>query len=221
MKKELERTSVIASLLCNLLIIVCTAISLSGFFTAGGSGNMAVIGRKAFVYFTVDSNILCALSSAVILVYSIRSLISGTEFVLPVWAMLFKFTGTIAVAVTFFTVMFFLGPVMGYGAMLDGNNLFMHLTSPVFALLSFILFEYNPVLTKKNSLFGILPTLVYGAIYFYMVIILGVENGGWVDFYGFNMTGMWYLSIIGMLLGTYLIIIAVKAAGKAYHRASK
>ncbi len=221
MKKELERTSVIASLVCNLIILACTALSILGFLTVGGSGNMAVIGKRAFNYFTVDSNILCALSCAVVIVFNIAALVKSKAFVLPKWAMLFKFIGTSAVTVTFLTVMFFLGPLMGYDSMFSGNNLYMHLTSPVFAIFSFILFEYSPELTGKKSLLGILPTLIYGAVYLYMVVILGPDNGGWYDFYGFNMTGMWYISMIGMLAGTFVITLAIRAAGKSYFKAAR
>ena len=31
-----------------------------------------------------------------------------------------------------------------------------------------------------------IPILIYGIIYFIMVIVVGIENGGWHDFYGFK-----------------------------------
>ena len=45
-----------------------------------------------------------------------------------------------------------------------------------------------------------------------MVIIVGQENGGWADFYGFNMGGKWYISMAAMLAAAYLIGLGLWAA---------
>ena len=55
--------------------------------------------------------------------------------------------------------------------------------------------------------FILLPVL-YSILYFYEVVIVGAENGGWADFYGFTFGGNNKLvpfSCIGMYLATYLI----------------
>ena len=52
------------SLACSAVVIGTTLGSLAVFFLRTGDGNMAVHGTLAFRYFTVDSNILCALACA-------------------------------------------------------------------------------------------------------------------------------------------------------------
>jgi len=39
-------------------------------------------------------------------------------------------------------------------------------------------------------------------LYVTMVIFIGEKNGGWYDFYGFNIGGFWYLSCMVIILAT-------------------
>ena len=100
-----------------------------------------------------------------------------------------------------------------------GNNLFLHMICPLLAVVSFIFDcggekRLDPRLTPA----GVLPTLIYGAVYFIMVIVVGRENGGWADFYGFNMGGRWYVSVAVMLAATYAAALALWALQRAYLR---
>lgn len=201
------------SMLCNLLVIVLTVYSVRSFFVTGGEGNMTGMGSYCFHYFTVDSNILAAAVSLLLLIWQIAGLKSGKEP--PAWVMTLKAIGAVAVGVTFFTVVLFLGPMMGYGAMFAGANLFMHLVSPLLSMLSFILLERKPKLRFRTTFLCVLPTLIYGAVYFYEVIIVGPWKGGWFDFYGFNMGGMWFVSAPLMLVATWLLSLALWALRKA------
>lgn len=209
-KKESLRRGL--SILCNALsvILVCYAVSL--FFTVGGEGNMRVWNHHCFVFFTVDSNILAALTSILMLVYQIRG--KG----IPQWALIAKFVGTTAVGVTFFTVVFFLGPMTSYGEMFAGSGLYLHLIVPLLEMISFCLLERNRPLSFKESLWGLLPTFLYGTLYLVMVIVIGQENGGWNDFYGFNIGGFWYVSYLVMHAATLglcqLLRLLNRAAGK-------
>lgn len=60
------------SLIINVLIIGFTVYAVSAFYTGTGDGNMAVQKTTSFRYFTVDSNILAAIMSAVMLVFNIK-----------------------------------------------------------------------------------------------------------------------------------------------------
>ncbi len=55
-----------------------------------------------------------------------------------------------------------------------------------------------------------MPTVLYAALYFIMVMI----THGWEDFYGFNIGGMWYVSGILMFAATYAIGVMLWAAHK-------
>lgn len=182
-----------------LVLIAFTVWSVGYMFFFSGSGNMRENKAVIFRYFTVDSNILCAVSSGFALVQALRGRISKG-------VMLLRYAGTAAVTVTLMTVLLFLGPLYGYPAMFANWNLWLHLLGPVLAILSFVWVERDGTgPEKKHLILALLPVIVYGAVYFVMVILVGKDNGGWPDFYGFNMGGRWYVSFLAMLAGTALI----------------
>ena len=193
------------AVICNLLVFVFTAVGVSRFFISGGQGNMSVWGVRGFMFFTVDSNVLAAVAGLFCLIRELRGeALTKAEAVL-------KYVGSVAVAVTFFTVLLFLGPVFGFRGMYQGNNLFMHMVSPLLCMVSLCLSENLPPLRLRSTLLGLIPTAVYGAVYFVMVVVLG----RWFDFYGFNMGGMWPVSFALMLLATWLLSLLLWAVRRA------
>lgn len=184
-----------------LLLIVFTAWSVCSMFFVSGSGNMRVSRTVIFRYFTVDSNILCAVSCVFPLIEALRGRKAESGAV-----MLLRYAGTAAVTVTMMTVLLFLGPVYGYPSMFAGWNLWLHLLSPALAIVSFVWLERDgAALEKKHLPLSALPVIAYGIVYYVMVVAKGKENGGWPDFYGFNSSGKWYLAYVIMLAGTVLI----------------
>ena len=197
----------ILSVLLNLAVFVQTLFSVLSYFRPEGEST------GCFMYFTVDSNILAAVVCLLLAIFELRCRKDGG--VVPKWVLLLKFTGTVAVGVTFFTVMLFLGPSMGYGPMVTGHNLFLHVLNPLAAMLSLAILERKPVMRFAETLWGLLPTILYGIVYFYKVIILGPWKGGWFDFYGFRLGGMWYLSAIALPVATWIIALGLWALRKA------
>ncbi|MBR6007021.1 MAG: hypothetical protein IK064_05275 [Clostridia bacterium] len=190
----------IISLICNLAVFVLTFLSLAEFFLRGGKANMQVKDTRCFEYFTVDSNVLAATAAAIMLVFNVIALISGV-YEMPYWVMVLKFVGTCAVALTFFVVMLMLAPYAGYRYMLEGCSLYMHLINPVAAMLSFMFADFGGRLGPMSLVYALIPVVIYGAVYFIMVVGIGKEKGGWEDFYGFNKGGRWYVSaplVLGM-----------------------
>ncbi len=201
--KKIKRWSAVA---VQILIIVFTAWSVSFMFFFSGSGNMRVNRYVVFRYFTVDSNILCAASCAFSLIQTLR----GRSFENKA-AMLFRYAGTAAVTVTMMTVLLFLGPLYGYASMFSRWNLWLHLLGPLLAVVSFVWLERDGTFPeKKHLILSLLPVILYGIVYFIMVIMIGRDRGGWPDFYGFNMGGRWYLSYAAMLAGTALLGAALR-----------
>ncbi len=190
---------------CNLLVFIFTAVGVCRFFISGGQGNMSVWGVRCFMFFTVDSNVLAAVAGLICLIQELRS----RELTKPAAAL--KYVGTVAVAVTFFTVLLFLGPVFGFRGMYQGNNLFMHLISPLLCMFSLCLSENLPPMRLGSTLLGLIPTAVYGVVYLLMVVVLR----RWYDFYGFNMGGMWPVSMALMLVATWLIGLVLWAVRRA------
>lgn len=184
----------ILSLILNIAILVLVTICFVGLFVSGGDGNMKVLGVKGFRYFTIDSNILMGLVSLLFIPFNILVMIKK-DYVIPKIVYILKFTGTVAVTVTFLTVMFFLGPLQGYDIMLEGNNLFMHLITPLLAIVSVFLFENVGKMSVKETLYGSIPTVIYSFVYTFMVAIISK----WRDFYGFTFGGKYYLIPVSLI----------------------
>ena len=123
----------------------------------------------------------------------------------------FKFVGTAAVTLTLFTVLFLLGPKYGYGLglkygygiMFDGNNMFMHLITPLLMIISFAFTECRGEMSFRGTFLGLIPTVLYGAVYAVEVLLVK----GWEDFYFFNDGGKWYIYMPMMIIGSYIICL--------------
>ena len=182
-------------LFLNAGIFLVTLVFTLAFFYRDGAWKLNN-GREAFRYFTVLSNVLCAAAALLMcLAPALR------------WVWLLKYVGTAAVCVTMLTVFLFLGPSMGYGMLLKGRDLFMHLLTPLAALVSFCVYERRG-LTFGAALLGMLPVVLYGALYLYKVLH-APEGRRWEDFYGFNRGGKWKLAFSLMLLGNFLVCMGL------------
>ena len=206
-KNEKKRN--IAALILNILTVLLVLVSVLWFFLPGGSGagNMEDSGARCFRFFTIDSNIIAALASALMIPYNIKGKAPG-------WALTLKMVGTSAIALTMTVVIFFLGPTQGYRKMYSGVCLPLHLICPLLCIISFCFLEKGVTFTKKRLLLGVLPSLIYGIIYLSCVVIFRV----WPDFYGFNMGGKWYISIVAASAAAYLIALLL---GKLHNSSEK
>ncbi len=180
------------SIVLNAIILLTTiGVVISYFF--GNDGKYHIEPLFRFNLFTTDSNLLCAAAAAFMIPFEIRLLKKGTP--VPRWVFLVKYVGTCAVTLTFFTVVCFLGPMMGFMDMVfGGTSIYMHFFGPILGFVSFCFLETSQPISLPTSLIGLIPMLVYGGVYCYMVVILTAERGGWIDFYQFNQGGYWYIS---------------------------
>ena len=188
----------------NILIALITLSIVVSFFRKEGQW-VPERGKFALRFFTTLSNILCA---AACLLTALAINAGG----IPEWIWMLKYIGTAAVTVTMLTVLFFLAPSFGKGALkvlLSGTDLFMHLITPLLALVSFCVFEKRGM-TFCQSLWGMLPVVLYGPVYLYK-ILFALPEKRWDDFYGFNKQGKWPVAFAGMVLGTFLICMGLMA----------
>ena len=166
--------------------------------------------RECFRYFTCLSNLLCSLSA---LAMAAALLLGGA----PEWVWLLKYAGTAAVTVTMLTVFLFLAPSVGkdwYGVLLKKpSDLFMHLLTPVAALVSFCVFERRGM-AFGQCLWGLLPVALYGPVYLYR-IRYAPEGKRWPDFYGFDRNGKWPVMFTAMMAGTFLLCLGLMALQNA------
>ena len=177
----------------NIVIFVITAISILFCFRKDRHWDLQK-GKKSLRFFTILSNLFCALSALLLVLSS------------SYWAWLLKYVGTIAVTVTLLTVMFFLGPNMGFKQMFSGKDLYLHLCGPLMAIVSFCFLERRYNLSFPLSLLGILPVIIYGFVYLFEVVIL--KN--WEDFYGYNKDGKWRLSMVAMFAGGFAVCMLIR-----------
>ena len=203
------------ALAINTVIVISTFIVVLRFFKTEEGKYRWTQGRDKLKFFTTQSNIFVAITALVIaaceIVILIKSLAkdSSVAVALPVIPLVFKYTGTAAVALTMFTVIFFLGPTQGYKEMFSGKSFFTHLANPLLAIISFCFFENVTELSLLWAIVALLPFAIYGMLYYRKVMVLGPLNGGWEDFYGFNVHDRWKISLIVSLTGTIIINIVL------------
>jgi len=188
----------------NIVIALLTLIIVVSFFRKDGQW-VPERGKFALRFFTTLSNLLCA---AACLLTALAINAGG----IPEWIWMLKYIGTAAVTVTMLTVLFFLAPTFGKGALkvlLSGTDLFMHLITPLLALVSFCVFEKRGM-SFGQSLWGMLPVVLYGPVYLYK-ILYALPEKRWDDFYGFNKQGKWPIAFTGMVIGTFLICMGIMA----------
>ena len=182
----------VGAAIINALIFTVTAILVFRLFRKEGAW-CPPQARYAFRFFTVQSNVFCAVSAL------FRVLFPGS-----CWAWTFKYIGTAAVTVTMLTVFFFLAPTMGgLKPLLKGNDLFMHLTTPLMAILSFCLLEKKGM-AFSTALLGMLPLVLYGGWYLYKILYAPADKR-WEDFYGFNRGGKWPIAMAAMMVGGFAV----------------
>ena len=178
----------------NRLIFTITLVVVVSFFRDEGKWTVKKV-KEYFKYYTVLSNVLCAIAAYCMVVKPKAD-----------WAWLLKYIATVGITVTMLTVFLYLAPTMkNLWVLLKGRDLFMHLITPVLAIVSFLVFERREM-DYTTIPFGVLPVVVYGVVYLYMIRFVPKEYR-WDDFYGFNRKGLWPLSFALMLIATYLICI--------------
>ena len=189
----------------NVFIALLTLLLVLGFFRKDGKWEPER-GKFALRFFTTQSNILVAAASL------LTALALSSEGTIPRWIWTLKYIGTAAVTVTMLTVFLFLAPSIGKDwvkYLLTGSDIFMHLLTPLLALFTFCVFERQGM-TFLQSLWGMLPVLLYGPLYLYKILFAPPEKR-WEDFYGFNKQGKWPVAFAAMVAGTFAICMGIMA----------
>ena len=219
-----KRLFSVLSLIINIVIFMLMVHTLLNNFRTDILRNTEMLdagGWVSFRYFTMLSNILAAIAAVIVAGFDVKNLIRD-EYAFPRWVLILKYAGTVAVTLTFVTVVVFLGPMVqalgyGYFTLFKNENFFLHFLSPVLAIVSFICFERIENFKFIETLYGVIPTVLYSFAYLPMVVI-GKENGGWPDFYMLTFGGhMWVapISLVVMYGATFGLAVAERAAQKA------
>ena len=200
-----RKTNALLALIFDILTFGVVLFSILWLYFGPG-GVLAIGGVHAFKYFTVQSNALLGVVALGLVPLDIL-LYQGKKDLLPKWAFSILHLSVMATNVTMLTVIFFLGPTMGYGFLYQRANFFLHLVNPLLGLIRYLFFSLNSEeVNWKASFLGILPVVLYGT--FYIANVVSHNGYGNVDYdwYGFASSGVFgaFLSIFVMLVATAL-----------------
>ena len=188
--KTRQKISLILDILIALLFLIAW---LRMILAWGDNGTISASGFRNLKYFTVLSNLLMGVASALNVVYTIRKIRKNID--VPTWITRLRLAGASAVTLTLLVVLLFLWPVFHIPGLYSGANLWLHLLIPLMAIASFVLGAKEPI-SLKESVFSVIPMLIYGAWYVGNNIIYGI--GEWPDtrdWYGF-LTWGWGIGIL-------------------------
>ncbi len=209
-----------SALILDIAIVIFVIFALILMMTAKTDGSLSSRGWSAFKYYTVQSNVFCAITSLIMIFFT--QIRKNSE--IPDWLYVLQLTGTTVVTVTFLVVVGFLGPVYGYQNMYLRANLWFHLIVPVVGMIKMLLIRPERYYPFSITLWGILPTFLYGAVY-------SVINAvGWTgksnpetDIYGFLFWG-WGIGILFLLsicLLSWLSAIVFRFFSMKIHKPAK
>lgn len=170
--------SLFINIIIFLLVVIASIIMFTGFrFMFGHEVALESTKLGMFRFFTVDSNIFMGI---IAFVFSINEILflKGKIKKIKLKYYILKLMATSAVALTFFVVFAYLGPITEYGvgSLLMNSNLFFHLLIPVLSMINFLVFERTTIIKFKYSFFGVLPTALY-ALYYLINILIHTKNG--------------------------------------------
>ena len=183
------------ALVSTATVAVCVCVGVTMNLIKVFDVNFDHMGIRTFCMFTVNSNILTGLSMLMALPYTIDGLRTG-HYHLPNWVVKFMFASVTAVALTFLVSLFILAPAKGFVLIFTGSRFFLHGVCPILAILTFVFFVCDHYVTHREIVWALIPVLLYAVVYFMMVVVIGPDNGGWDDFYGFATRIPVWISII-------------------------
>ena len=141
------------SLICNSLIVILEIVGLIVTLNS--------YSKVSFEYYTIDSNILALIVSAIFIVYMLL------KKEMPTWLRMLKYSSAICLSVTFLVVIFILAPMyeFSYGHLLFSKELlYMHLLCPVLSIITFIFFDEIESFNRKDNFAGLTLTIIYGIV---------------------------------------------------------
>ena len=189
--------SFVLNILVFLLVLAGTIVMVSV-----KSEELATNDLSVFKYFTFQSNVFMGCVAAVYGYYQLLMILKKVDKI-PHALTIFNLIATSAVALTFIVVIAFLGPGYGYDKMYKNANLFFHLLVPVLAIVNFIFYSRSEKYHFIQTLFTIIPSFLYGLVYFIVVASQNAYGDIKIDFYFFGKDG----PLIGAV--NYLAVMSI------------
>lgn len=204
-----RRPRQIIALILDAAIVIAVAVSTYVLFEFMGrdvSDKLAEFSK----YFTVQSNFVLGIVALVALPMDLL-LILGKIKASPLWTRILLYAASVGTTITMLTVIFFLGPTMGYGNMYNDANLFMHLLTPLFGIARVIFFEKEH-LHFSATFIGVIHMMVYGVFYLSNIVVNNGYGTLQYDWYGFGAGGLG----LGILALFIMVLVAYGVAFLTY-----
>lgn len=196
-------------MISSIVVAVCVCVGVTMNLTTLYDVNFDHMGLRTFCMFTVNSNIFCGIAMMLTIPYTIDGM-RKKDFHLPNWMVDFLLMGVTAVGLTFLVSLCVLAPVKGFVLIFTGSRFFLHGLCPILAIIAFCFIITNHVISIKESLIALLPVMLYAMVYYFMVEILGPDNGGWDDFYGFFTLIPSWISLLSFMPLTFGVATVIR-----------
>lgn len=200
-----KKTSLIINAVIFILTVFASFLMFTGIkITNGAEPILETTKLGMFKFFTVDSNLFMGIVSLIFIIKN-KSITKNMYRL--------KLMSTTAVSLTLIVVLAYLAPISqgGLKSMLQNSNLFFHLIIPVLSIINFTIFENTNKLKIKDTLYGLIPTIIY-AILYVINLIIHIENNAIspkYDWYWFAQNGILQaiLTAITIITTTYIITL--------------
>ena len=200
-----KKTSLIINAVIFILTVFASFLMFTGIkITNGAEPILETTKLGMFKFFTVDSNLFMGIVSLIFVIKN-KSITKNMYRL--------KLMSTTAVSLTLIVVLAYLAPISQgeLKSMLQNSNLFFHLIIPVLSIINFTIFENTNKLKIKDTLYGLIPTIIY-AILYVINLIIHIENNEIspkYDWYWFAQNGILQaiLTAITIITTTYIITL--------------
>lgn len=206
------------SILLNLFLLLFGICGIG--FTVFGDGFM---NTDAFLYYTMQSNLLAMLTAAVSLVFEARR---RRNKAIPKAVDFLRLLNVIAITLTFLVFSLMLAPKMimdGSGDyLLSPGNLFVHNLVPICAILDWCFYGNTARLKRSSALCGMAPALAYVCFVYVCVaggipfsgntvpyFFLDYQTYGWLKIGGGIGVVYWIVLLAGVLVGLGYAFMAI------------
>lgn len=215
---------------CRVAVVSCSLLSFLVFLAvcdqllSTPDAIVQEVGWKSYHMFTILANMFAGIAAALCIPYAVDGL-RYDNYHLPRWVVNVLYMATTGVALTFLIAVTVLSPMTSYyRMMLYSNNILFHTINPIIAILLFIFINSDHKVSFRSTFLAIVPVVLYAALYFVLVFVIGEENGGWRDHYQIRDITQYVplpLVVLGMVLIVFAVALLLRAAHNSVHKKRK
>lgn len=215
---------------CRVAVVSCSLLSFLVFLAvcdqllSTPDAIVQEVGWKSYHMFTILANMFAGIAAALCIPYAVDGL-RYDNYHLPRWVVNVLYMATTGVALTFLIAVTVLSPMTSYyRMMLYSNNILFHTINPIIAILLFIFINSDHKVSFRSTFLAIAPVVLYAALYFVLVFVIGEENGGWRDHYQIRDITQYVplpLVVLGMVLIAFTVALLLRAAHNSVHKKRK